>query len=156
MATIDAMGTRHRQAFVQALMRVMETGVAEMTFAEIIDGLPTIGSYQDFHWPQDGHPATQHLEVCPGMIEKACQLRFDYPPTRLKFHLPVSSLHWSPRVARLISCVSYYSLLKRPRSIHDHSTYDCLSCWPCPFTRLRYTCTNRAASAIHIKTIKNG
>ncbi|KLO90767.1 uncharacterized protein LW93_062 [Fusarium fujikuroi] len=89
IATIDAMGTRFRQAFVQALMRVMETDVAEMTFAEIIDGLPTIGSYQDFHWPQDGHPATQHFEVCPGMVEKARQLRSDYPPTRLKFHLPL-------------------------------------------------------------------
>ncbi|KAF4440310.1 hypothetical protein FACUT_3531 [Fusarium acutatum] len=65
MASIDALGARHRQAFVQALMRVMETDVAERTFAEIIDGLPTIESYQDFHWPQEGHPATQHLEVPP-------------------------------------------------------------------------------------------
>ncbi|KAF4952256.1 hypothetical protein FGADI_6876 [Fusarium gaditjirri] len=87
-ATIDALGTSHRQAFVQSLMRVMETDVAERTFAEIIDGLPTINSYQDFHWPQVGHPATQHFEVCPGMIEKARQLRSDHPPTRLRFYFP--------------------------------------------------------------------
>lgn len=34
LITIDVLGTRHRQAFVQALMRVMETDVAERTFAE--------------------------------------------------------------------------------------------------------------------------
>lgn len=155
-ATIDAMGTRHRQAFVQALMRVMETDVAERTFAEIIDGLPTIESYQDSHWPQNGHPATQHLEVCPGMIEKARQLRSDHPPTRLKFHLPVSSLHWSPCLSHLIFCLSYCALLKRPLSIHGPSTYDCLSCWLCPFTKSLYTCINKMVPTIHIKTIKSG
>ncbi|KAH7220126.1 hypothetical protein BKA60DRAFT_457273 [Fusarium oxysporum] len=88
LVTIDVLGTRHRQAFVQALMRVMETDVAERTFAEIIDGLPTIDSYQEFHWPQDGHPATQHLDVCPGTIEKARQLRCNLP-SRMSFHLPL-------------------------------------------------------------------
>ncbi|KAF5536510.1 hypothetical protein FNAPI_11720 [Fusarium napiforme] len=88
MATIDVLETEHQKAFVQALMRVLETDVAERTFAEIIDGLPTIESYQDFHWPQEGHPATQHLELCPGMIEKARQLRSDLPVTSLTFRLP--------------------------------------------------------------------
>ncbi|KAG5763397.1 hypothetical protein H9Q72_008499 [Fusarium xylarioides] len=88
-ATIDALGTRHRQALVQALTRVLETDVVERTFAEIIDGLPTIESYQDFHWPQEGHPATQHLELCSGMIEKARQLRSDFPVTILLFRLPL-------------------------------------------------------------------
>jgi len=113
LVTIDALGTRHRQAFVQALMRVMETDVAERTFAEIIDGLPTIESYQEFHWPQDGHPATQHLDVCPGTIEKARQLRCDLP-SRMSFHLPVSSLDWPSRAAHLIFCPSYYVLSKKP------------------------------------------
>ncbi|KAF5969227.1 hypothetical protein FBULB1_10326 [Fusarium bulbicola] len=67
VASINALGTRHRQAFVQALARVMETDVVERTLAEIIDGLPTIDSYQYFHWPQEGHPATQHLELCPAV-----------------------------------------------------------------------------------------
>ncbi|TVY68434.1 hypothetical protein Focb16_v002557 [Fusarium oxysporum f. sp. cubense] len=89
LVTIDVLGTRHRQTFVQALMRVMERDVAERTFAEIIDGLPTIDSYQEFHWPQDGHPATQHLDVCPGTIEKARQLRCDLLPSRMSFHLPL-------------------------------------------------------------------
>jgi hypothetical protein len=90
MATIDVLETEHQKAFVQSLMRVLETDVAERAFAEIIDGLPTIDSYQDFHWPQEGHPATQHLELCPGMIEKARQLRSDFPATSLSFQLPVS------------------------------------------------------------------
>ncbi|KAJ9416330.1 hypothetical protein QL093DRAFT_2593095 [Fusarium oxysporum] len=76
LVTIDVLGTRHRQAFVQALMR------------RPIDGLPTIDSYQEFHWPQDGHPATQHLDVCPGTIEKARQLRCNLP-SRMIFHLPL-------------------------------------------------------------------
>jgi hypothetical protein len=90
MATIGVLETEHQKVLVRSLMRVFETDVAERTFAEIIDGLTTIESYQDFHWPQEGHPATQHLELCPGMIEKARQLRSDLPVTSLTFPLPVS------------------------------------------------------------------
>ncbi|KAF5708760.1 hypothetical protein FMUND_10435 [Fusarium mundagurra] len=135
MATIDALGTRHRQALVQALTRVMETDVAERTFAEIIDGLPTIDSYQDSHWPQEGHPATQHLELCPGIIEKARQLHSDHHPTRLSFPLPllrafeettVDSRHFHLRLFELLAVsihqIAVY-LYQQDGLNHTHQDY---------------------------------
>ncbi|KAH7154130.1 hypothetical protein DER46DRAFT_628035 [Fusarium sp. MPI-SDFR-AT-0072] len=126
LATIDVLRTWHRQAFVQALMRVMETDVAERTFAEIIDGIPTIGSYQEFHWPQHGHPATQHLDVCPGMIEKARQLHSDFPPTRLSFQLPANSRPFHLQLFELLAVsihqIAVY-LYQQDGANHTHQDY---------------------------------
>ncbi|KAF4345044.1 hypothetical protein FBEOM_918 [Fusarium beomiforme] len=119
IATIDELPTSHRQAFVQSLMRVLETGVAERTFAEIIDGLPTIDSYLDFHWPQEGHPATKHPELCSGMIEKARHLRSEFPPTRLNFRLsvwvdsPRDVSQWDGYRHPTVFCHSFYTGVER-------------------------------------------
>ncbi|KAM0350577.1 hypothetical protein ACHAPU_003061 [Fusarium lateritium] len=87
LGTVEVLDAQHRQAFEQALMRVLETNVAEQTFAEIIDGLPTCRSYSEFHWSQDGHPATHHLELCPGMLDKAREFRSAFVSTSLSFKL---------------------------------------------------------------------
>ncbi|UPK96446.1 hypothetical protein LCI18_007381 [Fusarium solani-melongenae] len=79
----------HRQGFEQALMRVLKTGPAEHAFAEIIDGLPIRRSYIEFHWPQDGHPAYQHDELCPGVIERARELQSKFVVAKLRFKLPL-------------------------------------------------------------------
>ncbi|RFN46003.1 hypothetical protein FIE12Z_9754 [Fusarium flagelliforme] len=73
VGNVDSLETQHRQAFENALMRVLNTEVAEETFAEIIDGLPTAGSFSEFHWTPDTHPSRDHGELCPGMVERAHQ-----------------------------------------------------------------------------------
>lgn len=85
---VELLEAGHRQGFEQALMRVLKTGPAEHTLAEIIDGLPTRRSYIEFHWPQDEHPANQHDELCPGIIERARELRSNFAFTKLRFKLP--------------------------------------------------------------------
>lgn len=90
LATVEVLDADHRQSFEQALMRVLQTEPAERTFAEIIDGLPVRRSYVEFHWPQDGHPANNHTELCPGIMEKAREFRSRFTATRLRFQLPAS------------------------------------------------------------------
>jgi hypothetical protein len=70
-------------------MWVLYTKVAEQTFAQIIDGLPTSQSFSEFHWTPDGHPVIAHSELCPGMVEKACEFRANFKATMLGFKLPV-------------------------------------------------------------------
>lgn len=89
LGTVEVLDTEHRQAFEQALVRVLGTDVADQTFAQIIDGLPTYESYAEFHWPQDGHPATHHTELCSGMLDKAREFRSAFIPKSLSFQLPV-------------------------------------------------------------------
>lgn len=88
--SVEFLEADHRQGFEQALMRVLKTGPAEHTFAEIIDGLPVKRSYVEFHWPQDGHPAYQHDEICPGVVERARELQSKFSVTKLRFKLPAS------------------------------------------------------------------
>ncbi|KAH7129168.1 hypothetical protein EDB81DRAFT_871782 [Dactylonectria macrodidyma] len=89
LVCVDILDTNHRQAFEQALMRVLQTEPAEHTFAEIIDGLPIKVSYTEFHWPLDGHPATNHHELCPGILEKTREFRSTFRATSLRFQLPL-------------------------------------------------------------------
>lgn len=89
-ASVEVLDADHRQSFEQALMRLLQTEPAERTFAEIIDGLPVRRSYIEFHWPQDGHPANDHGELCPGIREKTREFRSSFTPTRLRFQLPAS------------------------------------------------------------------
>jgi hypothetical protein len=91
VGNVEVLDTEHRQAFEQALMRILGTDVAEKTFAQIIDGLPTYESYAEFQWPQDGHPATHHTELCSGMLDKAREFRSTFVPKSLSFQLPVYS-----------------------------------------------------------------
>lgn len=95
LGTVEILDTEHHQALEQALARVMGTAVAETTFAQIIDGLPIYESYAEFHWPQDGHPATHHTELCSGMLDKAREFRSAFLPESLSFQLPVcSTSYW--------------------------------------------------------------
>ncbi|KAM0209437.1 hypothetical protein ACHAQI_006484 [Fusarium lateritium] len=89
LGTIEVLDLEHRQAFEQALMRVLGTDVAEKTFAQIIDGLPIYESYAEFHWPQDGHPATHHTKLCSGMLDKAREFRSAFAFEFLDFKLPL-------------------------------------------------------------------
>lgn len=89
LGTVEVLDTEHRQAFGQALAGVMGTNVALQTFAQIIDGLPTYEYYAEFHWPQDGHPATHHTGLCSGVLDKASDFRLAFVPESLSFELTV-------------------------------------------------------------------
>lgn len=93
VGNVDSLETQHRQAFENALMRVLNTEVAEETFAEIIDGLPTAGSFSEFHWTPDTHPSRDHGELCPGMVERAREFRANFKATMLDFELPACHSH---------------------------------------------------------------
>ncbi|EGX91112.1 hypothetical protein CCM_05269 [Cordyceps militaris CM01] len=80
----------HRNSFIKALLRILHTEVAELTYAEILDGLPTSASYFDFFYKQEGHPAINHTELCPGVLNRTYQLRDQFDLTTL--HFPSSLL----------------------------------------------------------------
>ncbi|KAI1070987.1 hypothetical protein LB507_011069, partial [Fusarium sp. FIESC RH6] len=77
-SNVEVLDTQHRQAFERALARVLETEVAEQTFAQIIDGLPTRRSFSEFNPLPDAHPTRAHTELCPGMVERARTFRSEF------------------------------------------------------------------------------
>lgn len=79
MSDLSALDDGHASIFMRALSRLLATELAELTFAQIVDGLPTKASFHDFHlyFNKTNHPvfALDHAEICPGVVEKTSQLR---------------------------------------------------------------------------------
>ncbi|RGP78981.1 hypothetical protein FLONG3_2887 [Fusarium longipes] len=75
----------HRQILDRAIRNILSTEVAELTYAQILDGLPTEDSLWDgFDFVED-HPVQtiEHDEICPGFLEKARELRGQFQFDRL-------------------------------------------------------------------------
>lgn len=86
--TVDDLGQQHRDAFTRALFNVLYTPVAETTFAQILDGAPLSQSVQNV--PDEPYPFNhpilkQHLELCPGVLDRTRQSRSAFDLTELKF-----------------------------------------------------------------------
>ena len=82
----------HRQLLDRAIARILSTELAEMTYAQIIDGLPTGDVAYDARVPPYGaHPIDHaHDELCPGMLGKAREFRDGFRPEILTFNSQVS------------------------------------------------------------------
>jgi len=92
--SLDDLDGDHHHLLVCAIMRVLSTELAEVTYAQIIDGLPTGDvAYEAYGTPYAGHPIDQaHNELCPGMLDKARQFRDDLRPEMLVFDSQVGAI----------------------------------------------------------------
>jgi hypothetical protein len=86
-------GTHHDSLFV-ALRNVLNTDIALVTYAQIIDGLPTSDAawdqYASKYWP--AHPINDHKMLCEGALEKAKGFRASFAMTDVKVDLQVCLL----------------------------------------------------------------
>lgn len=76
-ATMGLGDTPHKAAFTRAITNALNTKIAEMTFAQIADGMPQAETVQQSKSPHPpkGHPVYAHTELCAGAIEKVRELR---------------------------------------------------------------------------------
>lgn len=92
-ASVDYLGSHHRDTFSRALSRVLCTPAAELAFAEIIDGAPlsqTANEVRNWILPVDHPVRSQHLELCPGVLDKTRDIRTTFDMQVLKFDFQVS------------------------------------------------------------------
>ncbi|KAK3942857.1 hypothetical protein QBC46DRAFT_457253 [Diplogelasinospora grovesii] len=76
----------HLHAFRRALTNVLSTEVADFTFAQIIDGLPTCASFWEFHYLHwVDHPVQTHEAVWDGAWKKLHTMKATFDPLSLKF-----------------------------------------------------------------------
>ncbi|KAK7431619.1 hypothetical protein QQZ08_001837 [Neonectria magnoliae] len=78
----------HRGILIRAVSNVLSCDEAEVTFAQIVDGMPLSeveeDSYDDTACPE--HPIhTKHTQLCPGVLEKTRQFRNDVDASELAF-----------------------------------------------------------------------
>ncbi|KAK4032174.1 hypothetical protein C8A01DRAFT_50975 [Parachaetomium inaequale] len=86
-SNLSVLDTARAGTFKQALARALSTPVAEVTFSEILDGLPTEPSVLDFHLRNEGNPgfALNHTTLCPSMVERFRDLKDRFDPLTLTF-----------------------------------------------------------------------
>lgn len=104
-SSILGIGAEHGRAFKQALARILSTQVAEFTFSEILDGLPTEESFLEFHLRKEGNPvfALNHTSLCPGAVQKMRGFRDSFDP--LTRTLPPNAS--TPGHCRRLQIISY-------------------------------------------------
>jgi hypothetical protein len=81
--SLESLETNHRDHLTRAISNVLSTDIAEITYAQIVDGLPLSSVFDDTRNLSliRYHPVrTQHTELCPGILERTRQLyaEFDF------------------------------------------------------------------------------
>ncbi|KAF5619465.1 hypothetical protein F52700_11748 [Fusarium sp. NRRL 52700] len=85
LATLDK---AHLDTVTNAITRVLDTDIAEITYAQIVDGLPLgeVAFESRGGMPHQDHPINHcHDELCAGILYKAREFRSRFDPLVLKF-----------------------------------------------------------------------
>jgi hypothetical protein len=83
--------SEHYKLFSRAVHNVLSTDLALFTFAQIVDGLPTAEVAADRRFPDisyaddDHHPIEEHLELCPGTMERTREIHQQFELSALLF-----------------------------------------------------------------------
>lgn len=86
----EALDQSHQIRFCQAIRTLLHSKAAEVTFAQLVDGLPLARfatSTQGMRWEP---PILEHETLCPGVVERAKSFRDNLDPASLG--LPVEVL----------------------------------------------------------------
>jgi len=90
-SSIKDLDVDHYTAFTNALTSILSTEKAEITYAEIIDGMPTAATWKDYSSVR--HDLVQkHYELCEGSLETAKEFRANFRPDSLQFDTTVRFL----------------------------------------------------------------
>lgn len=92
--SLESLAGEHRRVFYRATATILATDVAEVAYAQIIDGCPI---EPPRHASTNALPIRPtHTELCPGMLEKAREFRDQFYPDILVFDFKVSSIFSCP------------------------------------------------------------
>lgn len=82
----------HQATFEAAVSNVLSTDIAEVTFAQILDGIPL----KEVAFGNRGHGSTiydrvfNHETLCPGAMERATKFRASFDPRKMDLEAEVS------------------------------------------------------------------
>jgi len=90
----EDLDAEHFATLGRAVRNLLATEAAEITYGEIVDGLPTKSSFEDFHyvWKIRDHPSLQHESICEGAIDTVRTFRDAFDPSVLRYNPHVSTI----------------------------------------------------------------
>ncbi|KAK4153797.1 hypothetical protein C8A00DRAFT_43360 [Chaetomidium leptoderma] len=85
--SIDTLDLDHHQTLARAIRNILSTDLAEVTLAQLIDGLPLVSTVWDMKGSLliKGHPLFNHDKLCQGASEQARMFRDTFKPAILRF-----------------------------------------------------------------------
>lgn len=114
--SIEILTGQHRDVFTRAVENVLSTEIAQITYAQIADGLPLSSIEKDtyaFGALTYDHPLhTNHTDLCPEALEKTRQLYAEFDPNTLCIDHKVSK-YFSVLSPIANTDLRYYSLSMR-------------------------------------------
>jgi hypothetical protein len=87
LQNLDLLDESHYQILERAVKNILSTESAEVTYAQILDGLPRSQAIKESLQYVEDHPvyALSHNEICPGYLEKARKFRDEFDVSQLRF-----------------------------------------------------------------------
>lgn len=115
----DVLDDRHQAVFQRAMTNVLATDLAELTFAQLVDGLPLweVAIDMSRHSHTDEEPVCNHTELCPGAMEKARALRQTFNPLIMEIRSDVSFTPLGSLTPKLIPSDTQLKVLNRYQSV---------------------------------------
>lgn len=89
--SLEDLDVEHLAPFRQAIANILFSPHVELTYAQIIDGMPLSSVYTGDHWYHEGYPVLEHKTLCPGIIEKTRAFRSGFDILSLEFDTKVSN-----------------------------------------------------------------
>lgn len=85
--SVEVLDSVHYDPLLRALRNVLSTTLAEISFAQLLDGLPLVDIVWDMKGSlvMKGHPLLSHDSLCEGATEQARMLRDTFDPAILRF-----------------------------------------------------------------------
>lgn len=99
IATIEILDAPHQEAVRLAISNILNTEIAETTYAQIVDGLPLINVVKDVYGGdplRDDHPIFAHTELSAGVLETTRKFRTGFDPGILRFDSMVRGHYFLP------------------------------------------------------------
>ncbi|KAF5622168.1 uncharacterized protein FTJAE_11029 [Fusarium tjaetaba] len=94
-ASLDRIEGHHYHSLAVALRNVLNTDIALVTFAQIIDGLPTADVVWDRYSAtyEPSHPIVNHKTLCEGALERAKAFRSKFSMADVMVDLELEKVH---------------------------------------------------------------
>jgi hypothetical protein len=89
--SVQVLDTEHHRILVHAIRHVLSTELAELTMAQLVDGLPLASSGWDARGSLilAGHPLTKHEALCDGVMSQTKAFWAAFNSEVLQFDSPV-------------------------------------------------------------------
>lgn len=115
----DVLDDRHQAVFQRAMTNVLATDLAELTFAQLVDGLPLweVAINMSRHSHTNEEPVCKHTELCPGAMDQARALRQTFDPLIMEIRSDVSSTPLGTIISELITADTKFKVLNRYQSV---------------------------------------